>query len=191
MCFLLNVTKYRCYVDEGFLQERLIIVAIMVPFHRNDELYARLEEMEKLSRRYRTDWNSSPQERRKAFLGELPTLQPLCEIFWREWRTCNNNDPDPKGYTIASAAQAMGPETIVRPMIHRLKRAHVDAIKQRLKGAGVRRDKVPHELRSEDCAGLRLADAVAGYLRHARLKKLPYAEELWPEVSDCLRELAP
>lgn len=185
----MNVTKYRCYVDEGFVGERLIIPAIMVPFDKDAAFCARVEEIEVSSRRYRKDWASTPLARRIAFLEELPTLLPWCAIFWKEWRASNNNDPAPKGDTIASAALATGQNPTVRPVIHRLKRAHVDRVKESLKSAEVQRDKIRTELECDGYPGLRLADAVAGYLRHAILLRKPYAVDLWPKVSACLRDL--
>lgn len=176
--------KVYAYADETGqdTEGRLFVVSVvLVGSDHRDALESRFLNLEARIRGQRRKWHQTRTAQRQAIVAELDGLRGKGASFaWSE-RTDAMPLPAFTAKTVADAASVCCPEAELTAIVDGLKEAERREVTAALRGRGVRFRKVCVNCRDESYPLLRLADAVAGFLRDVH-EGAPYTADVWREV---------
>ena len=176
--------KLHVYADETGQDTagRLFIVGIvLVRDTELDRLEERFLKFEGRSRHLCKKWHRTRPEQKGVFAAEFPVLSALGATFaWSEW-TSETKYMFQTGETVARAAQTCAAGAQITLTVDGLKEAERHVIAAILRRHRVRCRRIRLNCRDESHPLLRLADAVAGFLRDV-CEGAPYAVESWRET---------
>lgn len=176
----MTVSKLYCYVDETGqdTEGRLFLVVIIL---KQKEQLMRLQEelnkIEKSTKKNVLKWTKTPFKIREKYLKELVGLKELKEaIFYSIYRETKEYTAL-TSLTIAKAIFAKKEHNYtVNIVIDGLNKREMEKIRQELKKLTVHYNKI-RGMKDEQSVFLRLADAIAGFLRDCT-EKQPYTKSI-------------
>ena len=162
--------KLYAYVDETGQDTsgQLFIVAVVIVRGDGDPLRQALREVERDSRKLDKKWTKSRPAQREAYIRGILNLEPLHGSLYYALHRHTSHYVD---LTIQSTAQAIlshtelsGQSTAV--LVDGLARSERQGFARRLRQQSIVVDKV-RGVKDESDALIRLADAIAGFVRHS------------------------
>lgn len=187
--------KFYFYVDETgqHTQGRMFVVAVAcLDAQEQDELAAALVAIEHRTKKGQRKWVRTPAVVRQSYLGELLALckrHPGLRVYYRVYGD-GTDYLNRTSETLADVICAYQPQANANLVIV------VDGLnpeeRQQI-GRHLRRWTLPYSRtvrggRDEATPFIRLVDAVAGFVRHARCDE-PYAKPLWEQLKPHLHEV--
>ncbi len=161
--------KLYCYVDESGQDTKgeIFLVSVVVTRSEQDRLRELLRNAERTSRKGIKKWKKSTHAERRAYLKLVVSyLQFKDSIFFAEYRGGSTRYTELTIFTIAKAVRqrCVSKDCSVNVFVDGLKRT------ERFRfGAGLKQLNVPvgkvRGLRDESDEFIRLADAIAGFIR--------------------------
>lgn len=162
------VTKLYCFVDETGqdTEGKLFLVAVVLKEQEHImSIQNKLEKIEKSTKKNLLKWTKTPFKVSKHYLDELMRLKELKEAIF--YSTYHNT----KSYTVLTAqtiAKAVFARKVddyrVNIIIDGLNKKEMEKVRKELKKLKVHYKKIKG-MRDEQNVFLRLADAIAGFLR--------------------------
>jgi len=174
--------KLYCYVDETGQDTlgELFIVAVFVTAERRDELAGKLETIEATSGKGRVKWIRSRPAARLAYMKSVLASpgfrQTLCYSVYRATKSY-------MALTVLSTARAIlsisPPPSQTTVYVDGLPKSRLRWFATELRHLSIRNGKVVGVRREESDVFIRLADAVAGFVRGAMSGQQPEMAELF------------
>jgi Protein of unknown function (DUF3800) len=161
--------KLYAYVDETGQDTsgQLFIVAVVIVRGDGDPLRHALREVERDSRKLDKKWTKSRPTQREAYMRSILNLKPLHGSLYY---AIHRNTSDYVDLTIQSTAQAvlgnMASSDQATILVDGLARSERQGFARRLRQQSIVVDKV-RGVKDESDALIRLADAIAGFVRHS------------------------
>ena len=161
--------KLYAYVDETGQDTngQFFIVSVVIVRGDGDPLRQALREVERDSRKLDKKWTKSRPAQREAYMRGILSLKPLHGSLYY---ALHRNTSDYVDLTIQSAAQAllgsMASSDQATILVDGLARSERQRFARRLRQHRIVIDKV-RGLKDESDALIRLADALAGFVRHS------------------------
>ncbi|MHB2021025.1 MAG: DUF3800 domain-containing protein [Candidatus Xenobia bacterium] len=189
----MSVPKLCIYVDESAGQNpddrRFVVAVVVVASQHQDELRKRLEQLELSSRRGQSKWVHSKPAQRRAYIEGLVGISALASpLYWRTHDDCRDQDRKRAEAAVAAIRDRDSADVTRRLVtidsVTEFGRAKVLAV---FKARGIERKEVRGG-RDESQVFLRLADAIAGFVRHVA-EEMPYAVTVWPHVRELFKGL--
>lgn len=159
--------KIFCYVDETGqdTKGRLFIVAVVVTAEKRDELLALCEQLETDTAKGRSKWSRAQHRKRLAYLTRVFTDRRFpASLRYAVFRHTTGYDLA----TIEAVAKALHQHPVpyaATIYVDGLPPSKRNPYAQHLRGLGLSIEKVRGVPRDESNALIRLADAVAGFVR--------------------------
>jgi Protein of unknown function (DUF3800) len=175
--------RFYCYVDETGQDTagRFFLVSVIVLQEDRDALKTFLERVEQDTRKGLLKWHRTPFERGLAYLETIVTRSPIPgKVFFSSYSNTRAY-VELTVYTTAKAilAAAQGAYKVT-VFVDGLSGEELKRFAKGLRALRITVRKV-RGLRDESDALIRLADAMAGFIRDA-LEKKPYAQRLYQEA---------
>jgi hypothetical protein len=173
--------KLFCYVDETGqdTKGRLFIVAVVVTAEKRDELLALCEQLEADSAKGRSKWSRTQHPKRLAYLRRVLTDRRFhAAIRYAVFRHTTGYDLA----TIEAVAKALHQQPTpyaATVYVDGLPPSKRNPYTQHLRGLGLSIEKVRGVPRDENNALIRLADAVAGFVRDVEESRSAEYQELF------------
>lgn len=172
--------RFYCYVDETGQDTKgkffLVTVVLKEQAHLAPFL-AKLEKLEKATKKNLLKWTKTSFVVRKNYLRQLATITELSgAIFYSTYHETKEYTPL-ISLTIAKAVLAEKEDNYtVTIIIDGLKKKEMEEVRKELKKLKIHYRKI-RGMKDEQSVFLRLADAIAGFLRDY-IEKQPYAKML-------------
>jgi len=166
-----STTKLYAYVDETGqdTEGALFIVAIVVTSaEERDRLLARCEQIEQETGKKNLKWSKTSYHRRVAYITRI--LEETAfrgKLFIAHYTHTKDYLSLTTQSIVWSLTPLMQPTSHVTVHVDALAYAHYFAVGKHLRRAGIHLDKVRGVRRDENDALIRLADALAGFVRGA------------------------
>lgn len=171
--------KICCYVDETGTDTNgaLFIVGTVVTVEEPETLRAALERIEKESGKNRHKWIKAENTRREAYIRKLID-EPLFRncLFYSSFEDSTAYISLTRKAVAAAILACAGDDHRVTVYVDALQKTQIDQFRVGLSRLGISVRKVRGVRDEESDALMRLADALAGFVRAARDGKAPYAE---------------
>ena len=159
-----------------------VVAVVMVDSDSREGLERLVLKVERRTQRGAKKWHRTDIDHRRGFAAEFPSMAIAARFAWAEWT--GGTDYLPRtAEAIVNSANACCPGAQLTVIVDGLKEAEKAVITTTLRRSGVRFRGVKVGCRDESYPLLRLADALAGFLRDVR-EGDPYAVDLWPAVRD-------
>lgn len=183
--------KLYCYVDETGQDTKgkfFLVSVIIIEKSVRDEVNARLIEIEKKSGKGKTKWHSASANRRIAYLHGIDTISALRQnIFYSVYETSDDYLLFTT-YTIAKTITSKSLDSYhAIVLIDGLNERECERVMKGLRQLRVNCKKV-RGIRDESDPLVRLADAIAGFLRDYTEEQL-YTHELFAKLATKLVRL--
>jgi hypothetical protein len=177
----MTVQKLYCYVDETGQDTRgeSFIVSVIVAQEDREELAQFVETLEQETGKKATKWHKTAKEIKQHFIEQLFQNQALQrKIYYSSYRNTLTYQ-ELTVLTIATAIHSAKRQTSYKAsiFIDGLPKSEVMVISAKLRKIGVSTEKV-RGVRDESHALIRLADAVAGFIREYEEGR-EYASDLY------------
>jgi hypothetical protein len=175
--------KLYCYVDETGqdTEGRFFLVAVLLLQEDRDALKTFLERVEQDTRKGLLKWHRTPLERGLAYLDAMVTRSPVPgKVFFSSYantRAYVELTVYTTAKAILAAAQGAYKATV---FVDGLSREELKRFARGLRALRITVRKV-RGLRDESDPLIRLADAMAGFIRDA-LEQKPYAQRLYQDA---------
>jgi hypothetical protein len=186
--------KLYCYVDETGQDTKgaLFIGSVIVAQKDRDELIKLLERIEKQSGKYKTKWQKTALKIKKSYLKIVFEQNTLKDKLYFSLHTNSLAYKELTVLTIAAALNVSHDKKIdykATIFIDGLPQSEILTVGVQLRRLGIHTEKV-RGLKDENNALIRLADAVAGFVREVKSKEI-YTEDLYKKAlkSKLLREV--
>jgi hypothetical protein len=166
-----------------------VVAVVIVPGPSLEAAERRIEDLEMSSKRGAKKWcDTTDLSQRAAYLGGLGGVASVGTVFY--WRAYpDNRDQNVKmADTIATSILQSDPDERTRRYITvdgDVPDAKKSRMLDRLKSRGIQRKELRGS-RDESSPFVRLADALAGFLRQLEARDR-YAVDLWPSVKDLFK----
>jgi hypothetical protein len=171
---------HHLYVDEtgNETRGRLFVVAVVCCRDRPDLLTTECENWEEKAQKH-SKWTKTHQSRRMIYMRAALRYTPLHgNLFYFESRNSINYDQETV-HTIARVLQSGPASDHAKIYVDALSKTHKNAYGAQLRRVGIHGHKVQGVARDENSALIRLADALAGFVRDALENKYPETTELF------------
>lgn len=173
--------KLYCYVDETGQDTmgELFIVSVVITKEDRDKIIEILENIEQKSGKKFTKWHRTAQDEKEKYLKEVFQQVILKgKIFYTAYRD-KTSYKELTVLTIASAITTAKTSSNYKAsvFIDGLQRSDVPIVGSQLRHIGIRTEKI-RGLRDESNALIRLADAIAGFIRE-NLQGDVYTKEIY------------
>ena len=177
----MNKVKLYAYVDETGQETGgrfFLVCIILIEQNMANEIEQDLDDIEKKTKRDATKWSKSSLDMRKRFIKKLIQLDSLknCVLYSQF-----NNDKKYLYMTAVSIARAIEKsekgDYSVKVVVDALNDKDIDKLRRYLKQLKVKYDSV-RGMKDEQSAFLRLADALAGFVRDS-IEDQPYTGRLF------------
>jgi len=179
-------SKFYCYVDETGQDTlgELFIVSVVVSGADRDDLVAQLEEIERNSGKGRVKWTKVRGRRRFAYIqGVLSAPAFKGALYFSQYKGSKSY----MAMTVLSTAKAVltaAPHhTQITVCVDGLPKSRLRWFGTELRHLSVHNAKVVGVRREETDALIRLADAVAGFVRAALSGEWPEMNELFTQAT--------
>ena len=167
--------KLYCYVDETGQDTlgKFFIVSVVVAADAREEMVARLEQIERVSRKANAKWIAARPAERIAYMTAVlsdPLFKGTLHFSYYEQTT------QYMAMTVVTTARAIFSipgQGVAAVYVDGLPRPRVQWFGTELRHLGIRTSKVVGVRREESDALIRLADACCGFIRNALLGKDP------------------
>jgi len=161
-------TKLCCYVDEtgqDTYGKFFLVLVVLLDQSEREELESKIEEIERKTEKYRKKWKSTATSIKSQFVQEIVKLRELKDaLFYSVYR-------DTKEYnhltalTISKVLEEIGKEDYwVLIVVDGLSKKDMEKMRIDMKSLGVKYRSI-RGMKDEQSAFLRLADAMAGFVR--------------------------
>lgn len=164
----MTVQKLYCYVDETGQDTRgeSFIVSVVVAQEDREQLVQLVETVEQETGKKATKWHKTAREIKQRFVEQLVQNQTLRrKIFYSSYRNTSTYQ-ELTVLTIAAAIHVTKRQTNYKAsiFIDGLQKSEIMVVSAKLRKIGVNTEKV-RGVRDESHALIRLADAMAGFIR--------------------------
>lgn len=186
------VDKLYCFVDETGqdTKGKYFLVAIVIQSKTNiSSAEQKLLEAEKKSKKNKLKWTKTPFEARESYLNKLISIKELKGAIYYSSYQETKEYIHLTAHTIAKAILTKEKDDFkVTIIIDGLNKKETFAVSRELKKLKIRYERI-RGMKDEQNVFLRLADAVAGFIRDFEEKQL-YTKSLYRKLreADCIIE---
>jgi hypothetical protein len=164
----MNKAKLLCFVDEtgqDTYGKFFLVFAVLLEQEKKDTLESILEQVERDTGKHKYKWKNTDNKLKEVFLQEIVKIDGLkCTLFYSIYR-------DTKKYNYATALTvskmvnaSVSGDYFVTVVIDGLNKKEADLMRINLRSLGVKY-KTIRGMKDEQSIFLRLADALAGFVR--------------------------
>src|SRR3989344_928511 len=177
MCIVM--IKLYCYVDEtgqDTAGELFLVAVVLKEAHEVDFLEKRLEEIEAETGKKQLKWKKASNKIKKSYLKEISQLKELKQTVYYSIYRSSKEYSKLTSLTIAKTVLSKGLDSYsVNIIIDGLNNKEREIVRGELKTLRIKYGKI-RGMRDQQSVFLRLADAMAGFLRDIEEEKLYTSE---------------
>ncbi|OGC47704.1 hypothetical protein A2886_02940 [candidate division WWE3 bacterium RIFCSPHIGHO2_01_FULL_42_13] len=171
--------KLYCYVDEtgqDTAGELFLVAVVLKEAHEVDFLEKRLEEIEAETGKKQLKWKKASNKIKKSYLKEISQLKELKQTVYYSIYRSSKEYSKLTSLTIAKTVLSKGLDDYsVHIIIDGLNNKEREIVRSELKTLRIKYGKI-RGMRDQQSVFLRLADAMAGFLRDIAEEKLYTSE---------------
>lgn len=177
----MTIQKLYCYVDETGQDTKgqYFIVSVLIAQEDREQLIERIELLEQRTGKKATKWQKTARLIKKQFIEQLFQDEHFQgKVFYSYYKDANAYQ-ELTVLTVASAIHAVKYEERYKAsiFIDGLQKSEITVVSAKLRKLGINTEKV-RGVRDESHALIRLADAIAGFIREYK-ENLEYAGLLY------------